>query len=66
MKQLFSLNDFPRQMKALKSRIGLMMIASAGLASIRRCLHQSQTGRRFDCLAPSLEAYLRFEVELEE
>ena len=78
IKQLLSLNDFPRQMKALKSPIGLMTIASAGIACIRCCLCQShdidigsiewsdQTGRCFDCVAPSSEEYLRFEVELEE
>ena len=66
IKQVFSLNDFPRQMKVLKSPIGLMMIASAGIANIRCCLYQSQTGRYFDCLAPRLEKCLRFEAECEE
>ena len=66
IKQLFSSNDHSRQMRALKSPIGLMMVVSSAPTNIRCCLYQSQTSRCFDCPAPSLNEYLSFEAEGEE
>ena len=66
IKQLFSTNDYSREMRPLKSPVGPMVVVSSALASIRCSLYQSQTGRYFDCPASSLCEYLRFEAEGEE
>ena len=66
IKQLFSSNDRARQMRAFESPIGLMMVASSALSSIRCCLCQPQTIRCFNCPALSLNEYLSFEVEGEQ
>ena len=59
LKQMWSSQDFKRQLKIRKCPIALLYKAAGLLWNVKTCLHQGgQVSTYFDCRPPTLERYL--------
>eukprot|EP00171_Calliarthron_tuberculosum_P019568 IDg19568t1 len=61
VKQSFTSQDFPRNLKLRQAPISLLYICAVLLRNFRTCLgHGGQTVHYFECTPPSLENYISF------
>jgi hypothetical protein len=58
--QLFSFNDYSKNLKIDLQPVAKLYVISVVLANIHTCLYQSQIGTKFELMAPTVEEYLSF------